>query len=42
MKRSLQKIILDPLALEILAGKFVEGDHILISLSKDGEITLTK
>jgi len=42
LKRSLQKIILDPLALEILAGKFVEGDHILISLSKEGEITLTK
>jgi len=42
LKRSLQKIILDPLALEILAGKFVEGDHIIISLSKKGEITLTK
>jgi ATP-dependent Clp protease ATP-binding subunit ClpB len=42
LKRSLQKIILDPLALEILAGKFVEGDHILISLSKEGKITLTK
>jgi ATP-dependent Clp protease ATP-binding subunit ClpB len=42
LKRTLQKIILDPLALEILAGKFVEGDHIVISLSKDGEITLTK
>jgi len=42
LKRSLQKIILDPLALEILAGKFVEGDHIIISLSQEGEITLTK
>ena len=42
LKRTLQKIILDPLALEILAGKFVEGDHIVISLPKDGEITLTK
>ena len=42
LKRSLQKIILDPLALEILAGKFVEGDHIIISLSKEGEITLSK
>jgi ATP-dependent Clp protease ATP-binding subunit ClpB len=42
LKRSLQKIILDPLALEILAGKFIEGDHIIISLSKKGEITLTK
>lgn len=42
LKRSLQKIILDPLALEILAGKFVDGDHIIISLSEKGEITLTK
>ena len=42
LKRSLQKIILDPLALEILAGKFVEGDHIIINLSKNGEITLDK
>ncbi len=41
LKRSLQKLILDPLALEILGGKFAEGDQILIDLSK-GEITLTK
>ena len=33
---------LDPLALEILAGKFVEGDHIIVSLSKKGEIAITK
>ncbi len=42
LKRSLQKIILDPLAMEILSGKFVDGDHIIVSLSKKGEITLTK
>jgi ATP-dependent Clp protease ATP-binding subunit ClpB len=42
LKRSLQKLILDPLSLEILAGKFAEGDHIVISLSQKGEITLTK
>jgi len=42
LKRSLQKLILDPLAMEILAGKFAEGDKILIDLSKKGEITLTK
>ena len=42
LKRSLQKLILDPLAMEILAGKFSEGDKILIDLSKKGEITLTK
>ena len=42
LKRSLQKLILDPLAMEILAGKFAEGDNILIDLSKKDEITLTK
>jgi ATP-dependent Clp protease ATP-binding subunit ClpB len=42
LKRSLQKLILDPLAMEILAGKFAEGDKILIDLSKKGEITLAK
>jgi ATP-dependent Clp protease ATP-binding subunit ClpB len=42
LKRSLQKLILDPLAMEILSGKFAEGDKILINLSKKDEITLTK
>jgi ATP-dependent Clp protease ATP-binding subunit ClpB len=42
LKRSLQKLILDPLALEILAGKFAEGDRVVAGLSKNGEITLTK
>ena len=42
LKRSLQKLILDPLALEILAGKFTEGDRVVAGLSKKGEITLTK
>ena len=42
LKRSLQKLILDPLAMEILAGNFVEGDRIVAGLSKKGEITLTK
>lgn len=42
LKRSLQKLILDPLALEILAGKYVEGDRIKIDLSSDGVITFQK
>ena len=36
LKRSLQKMILDPLALDILEGKFSEGDHIVIDVSKGG------
>lgn len=42
LKRSLQKLILDPLALEILAGKYVEGDRIKVDLSSDGVITFQK
>lgn len=41
LKRSLQKLVLDPLALDILAGKFAEGEHIVIGVSK-GEITFSK
>jgi ATP-dependent Clp protease ATP-binding subunit ClpB len=41
LKRVLQKLILDPLALDILAGKFSEGDHVTIGVSK-GEITFNK
>jgi len=40
LKRSLQKFILDPLALDILAGKFAEGDRITVGVSK-GEITFS-
>ncbi len=41
LKRALQKLVLDPLALDILAGKFAEGDHIVVGVSK-GEITFGK
>jgi ATP-dependent Clp protease ATP-binding subunit ClpB len=41
LKRSLQKLILDPLAMEILAGKFVEGDNMAVDVSR-GEIKISK
>jgi ATP-dependent Clp protease ATP-binding subunit ClpB len=41
LKRALQKLILDSLAMDILAGKFTEGDHIVIGVSK-GEITFNR
>ena len=41
LKRSLQKLILDPLSMDILSGKFTEGDHIVVGTSK-GEITFSK
>ncbi|MBP7341749.1 MAG: ATP-dependent chaperone ClpB [Smithellaceae bacterium] len=41
LKRALQKLVLDPLARDILAGKFTEGDRIVVGVSK-GEITFSK
>jgi ATP-dependent Clp protease ATP-binding subunit ClpB len=41
LKRALQKMILDPLALDILGGKFTEGDHIVVEVSK-GQIVFSK
>ncbi|MEE9910276.1 MAG: ATP-dependent chaperone ClpB [Deltaproteobacteria bacterium] len=41
LKRSLQRFVLDPLAMDILSGKFAEGDHITIGVSK-GAITFSK
>jgi len=42
LKRSMQKLILDPLALEILSGQYADGDQIKIDLSPDGAITFKK
>ena len=41
LKRALQKQILDPLALQLLAGDFVEGDRIVID-QNDGRIIFIK
>ena len=41
LKRVLQKLILDNLALKILEGNFTEGDHIVVDL-QDGNIILRK
>lgn len=41
LKRALQKLVLDPLALDLLVGKFSEGDHIVVGES-DGKITFNK
>jgi ATP-dependent Clp protease ATP-binding subunit ClpB len=37
LKRTIQRMVENPLALEILAGKFKEGDHIIVDLSRDRE-----
>jgi ATP-dependent Clp protease ATP-binding subunit ClpB len=42
LKRALQKLLLDPLAMKILEGTFREGDTIRVDASETGEITMQK
>ncbi len=35
LKRTIQRLILDPLALQVLEGKFAEGDTIIVDTEKD-------
>jgi ATP-dependent Clp protease ATP-binding subunit ClpB len=42
LKRALQKIIEDKLAMNILEGVFVEGDHIIAEISENGEAVFSK
>ena len=42
LKRALQKLILDNLAMKILEGTFAEGDHILVELTDSGEIAFKR
>ena len=41
LKRTIQRRVLDPLAMQILQGEFVEGDHVVVDVS-DGEIAFRK
>ena len=36
LKRTLQRRLLDPLALEVLQGRFVEGDRVHVDAGPDG------
>ncbi len=42
LKRTIQKMIQDPLANEILKGEFKEGDHVVVDVGKDKNLVLTK
>ncbi|MBN2284177.1 MAG: ATP-dependent chaperone ClpB [Deltaproteobacteria bacterium] len=42
LKRALQKLVEDRLALEILEGVFVEGDRILVDIDENGSVVFTK
>jgi ATP-dependent Clp protease ATP-binding subunit ClpB len=41
LKRTIQRRVLDPLALRVLEGEFTEGDHVVIDAGKDG-VTFVK
>jgi ATP-dependent Clp protease ATP-binding subunit ClpB len=42
LKRTIQRQILDPLALRVLEGDFVEGDTVVVDSAPDGELSFTK
>jgi ATP-dependent Clp protease ATP-binding subunit ClpB len=42
LKRALQRMVQDPLALKILQGEFRPGDHVVVDEAKDGNVTFTK
>ncbi len=39
LKRSIQKMILDPLAVKLLEGGFTEGEHIVVDMTPSGEVS---
>jgi ATP-dependent Clp protease ATP-binding subunit ClpB len=43
LKRAIQKLVIDPLAVQLLAGAFVAGDRVQADVATDGtSITFTK
>ena len=42
LKRSIQRLIQNPLALALLEGKFAEGDHIVADVAADDTLTFVK
>ena len=42
LKRAIQRLLQNPLALSVLEGKFSEGDHIVVERDPKGELTFRK
>ena len=41
LKRALQKLIIDPLAMKLLEGKFKPGDIVFVNVNADGKVELS-
>jgi ATP-dependent Clp protease ATP-binding subunit ClpB len=42
LKRAIQRMIQNPLALAVLEGRFGEGDHVVVGVAANGELTFEK
>ncbi|MEM4313462.1 MAG: AAA family ATPase, partial [Thermoplasmata archaeon] len=42
LRRALQRLVMDPLALKILSGEFKEGENIYVDVDKNGELAFIK
>jgi ATP-dependent Clp protease ATP-binding subunit ClpB len=42
LKRAIQRLLQNPLAMAVLEGRFVEGDHIVVGVDAKGELTFSK
>ena len=42
LKRAIQRLIQNPLAMAVLEGRFGEGDHVLVGVGPNGEFTFEK
>jgi ATP-dependent Clp protease ATP-binding subunit ClpB len=42
LKRAIQRLLQNPLALAVLEGRFVEGDRIVVGVDPKGELTFRK
>jgi ATP-dependent Clp protease ATP-binding subunit ClpB len=42
LKRAIQRLLQNPLALAVLEGRFNEGDHIIVERDPKGELTFRK
>jgi ATP-dependent Clp protease ATP-binding subunit ClpA len=38
LKRAIQRLIQDPLAMQVLEGRFADGDHVVVDAGPDGQL----